>query len=292
MILPAEDVTLYGRKARVVDLDGQDSANGTGVDRQVSNVVQFPRDWIGPSEELVPFGPRADRIAVEDPPDLPSASDFWGEHAAAMHSVLEDPNAERAPTESPLAGADPQPTKRRLTSSRRIAAPATVALVAASVVAMFAFGQSGHVQRPPVVRTSTGFLADAGRRLTGSEGIVGAVRHEQVSAVAAMRRMRVMRHVLTPRHHAAARPHAAAGGGATATTVTVHYSSPSLSTAPVATNVGPSTSSGSGSAGTTAGGTSGSASSATSTGSGSGGSTSAPTGPVGPGAPFGPGHLG
>lgn len=56
-----------------------------------SNVVQFPRDWLGPREELVPFGPAADD---EDQPPAPARGgaearerdrasaltqdDFWG----------------------------------------------------------------------------------------------------------------------------------------------------------------------------------------------------------------------
>ncbi len=285
-------------RARVVDLEGQDSAKGTGEDRQVSNVVQFPRDWIGPSEELIPFGPRAQRVAVDDPHELPSASDFWGEHAAAMHSVLEDPNAERAPAETvpPAEDASPQRTRGRVTTNRRRAAPPVIALVAASVVAVLVLAQPRQVAKPPVLGSSVGFLADAGRRLTNSEGIVGAVRREQASAVAAMQRVRVIRRLVAQRHHVAVRS-SPTGAGPGATTITVHYSSPSLSTTPAVTYVAPSASSGSGSGGTTTtgpstSGTSGSASNATSGNSGTSSSTSAPAGPVGAGAPFGPGHLG
>ncbi len=285
-------------RARVVDLEGQDSAKGTGEDRQVSNVVQFPRDWIGPSEELIPFGPRAQRVAVDDPHELPSASDFWGEHAAAMHSVLEDPNAERALAETvpPAEDAPPQRTRGRVTTNRRRAAPPVIALVAASVVAVLVLAQPRQVAKPPVLGSSVGFLADAGRRLTNSEGIVGAVRREQASAVAAMQRVRVIRRLVAQRHHVAVRS-SPAGAGPGATTITVHYSSPSLSTTPAVTYVAPSASSGSGSGGTTTtgpstSGTSGSASNATSGNSGTSSSTSAPAGPVGAGAPFGPGHLG
>ena len=59
------------------------------------NVVRFPRDWIGPREELVPFGPSAHRDQQADEPDAAepdrpiSAEDFWGEHSAALHDTLE-----------------------------------------------------------------------------------------------------------------------------------------------------------------------------------------------------------
>jgi hypothetical protein len=52
-------------------------------------VVRLPRDWLGPREELVPFGPRAPSEDTEEPP--PSAEDFWGERSAAIHDALEAP---------------------------------------------------------------------------------------------------------------------------------------------------------------------------------------------------------
>jgi hypothetical protein len=43
------------------------------------NVVQLPRDWLGPREDLVPFGPSAHRDAPAPVTELPrSADDFWG----------------------------------------------------------------------------------------------------------------------------------------------------------------------------------------------------------------------
>lgn len=57
-------------------------------------MVRLPRDWLGPREELVPFGPRASSEDAEQPP--PSANDFWGERSAAIHDALEAP-ADNAP---------------------------------------------------------------------------------------------------------------------------------------------------------------------------------------------------
>lgn len=75
------------------------------------NVVRLPRDWLGPRDELVPFGPSADvhlpppvggkststprAPAFEGeaggPSPVPvSPADFWGEHAAALHEALEE----------------------------------------------------------------------------------------------------------------------------------------------------------------------------------------------------------
>jgi hypothetical protein len=79
--------------------DGRDRQPGQG---QEDNVVRLPRDWLGPRDELVPFGPSA----VPDPPEVESEAgappgahddpvpvspaDFWGEHAAALHDALEE----------------------------------------------------------------------------------------------------------------------------------------------------------------------------------------------------------
>jgi len=62
------------------------------------NVVRLPRDWLGPREELVPFGPRVVSLDAEPAPPSdngeaapPSAEDFWGERAAAIHDALQAP---------------------------------------------------------------------------------------------------------------------------------------------------------------------------------------------------------
>ncbi len=52
------------------------------------NVVRFPREWLGPREELVPFGPDADEDqSFASPEDGPA--DFWGEGSAAVQAVFE-----------------------------------------------------------------------------------------------------------------------------------------------------------------------------------------------------------
>ena len=87
-------------------------------DGQSADVLHFPRDWFGPPEELVPFGPRAhaaDELelrrrgpvglrpaevlggALEDPPqtgnldEAPAPDDFWGEHSAQIQGAVEGP---------------------------------------------------------------------------------------------------------------------------------------------------------------------------------------------------------
>jgi len=69
--------------------EGRNTETGEQEARPRANVVRLPRDWLGPREELVPFGPRASSEEAEEPP--PSAEDFWGERSAAIHDALEAP---------------------------------------------------------------------------------------------------------------------------------------------------------------------------------------------------------
>lgn len=55
-----------------------------------SNVVPFPRDWIGPPEDLVPLG----GPELEGDEELGSAlgaDAFWGERSASLHEPIEAP---------------------------------------------------------------------------------------------------------------------------------------------------------------------------------------------------------
>ena len=58
-----------------------------------SNVIRLPRDWLGPPEELVPFGISAatEDVADLDPTVTLLASDFWGEESAAVQHALPAP---------------------------------------------------------------------------------------------------------------------------------------------------------------------------------------------------------
>jgi hypothetical protein len=78
-----------------VKTGGPHSEDGSKPTDAENNVVRFPRDWIGPRKDLVPFGPAA------DPPTQtastftapPSADDFWGEDSAAVQDALQAPHA-------------------------------------------------------------------------------------------------------------------------------------------------------------------------------------------------------
>ena len=69
---------------------------------EADNVIRFPRDWFGSKEDLIPFGPAADRLEAEQAARVEAGS---AAHAGATPTdgVLSDPAAD------PLAGAAPGP---------------------------------------------------------------------------------------------------------------------------------------------------------------------------------------
>jgi hypothetical protein len=93
---------LGGRNRRAVDegrsaslsTEGPQTEAGRREKTPETNVVRLPRDWLGPREELVPFGPRADATAAEVVGSAgapPSANDFWGEQSGELQRALQGP---------------------------------------------------------------------------------------------------------------------------------------------------------------------------------------------------------
>lgn len=79
-----------------MDREGSTSGRNGGKTLQTGNVVRLPRDWLGPRDELVPFGtplddlPSADESVTESgTPAPPSAQSFWSADAAALHAPLD-----------------------------------------------------------------------------------------------------------------------------------------------------------------------------------------------------------
>ena len=87
-------------------------------------ILRFPGDWVGPLEELVPFGPAADR---ESPGD---AADFWGENSAELQDAVE-------------LGDQPPPPRREPIRLRRWLLPAGGSLAAALFAVAGVLGGSG-----------------------------------------------------------------------------------------------------------------------------------------------------
>jgi hypothetical protein len=108
-----------------------------GATETSNKVVRLPRDWLGPPEELVPLGQSAQPPAEPDVTGF-APNDFWGERAAAVHSVVQAPEAE-PPADPPTIGS----TKLRV-GRRRLAAAAFAGIAAAAAVAFLLAGSPNH----------------------------------------------------------------------------------------------------------------------------------------------------
>jgi len=142
--------------------EGRHSESGDQEGPPRPNVVRLPRDWLGPREDLVPFGPRASSEDAEEPP--PSADDFWGERSAAIHDALEAP----ADASGGPVGAQ---TRRRF--DRR---PRATAVGVLAIALLVAIGFVSSVSGPGPGRPGA-----AGRAAGGSKVGVAAVFGSGVS---------------------------------------------------------------------------------------------------------------
>lgn len=115
---------------------GTDTSRPSSGD--TANVVRIPRDWFGPKEDLVPFGPRpwadeTERGAPPAPPHDPKPVDpdtFWGEDSDSVHGVL-DGGIESAGR-----------PRGRVRQGRWVAAAACFTLVATAGLATWLLGSS------------------------------------------------------------------------------------------------------------------------------------------------------
>ncbi len=139
--------------------EGRQTEAGEREAHPRATVVRLPRDWLGPREELVPFGPRADgqnaggAVRSDEPPPgaeeaatsadepPPSAEDFWGERSAAIHNALQAPADD--PAAVGTAGTRRPPRSRGRLDRRMVAAAAGSLAVAAVVLLAVSSGFSG-----------------------------------------------------------------------------------------------------------------------------------------------------
>jgi len=126
---------------------------------QRSKVVRLPRDWLGPREELVPFGPRSASVEGHEPPPNPedrppSPADFWGEQSAAIQSALEAPAA-------PGYGRAGSGGPRTIRVDRRalLGVAAVLATAAVTVVALVLSSPGPHGASQPGGGSKVGFAA-------------------------------------------------------------------------------------------------------------------------------------
>lgn len=114
--------------------EGQQTESGERAAEPRGKIVRLPRDWLGPRDELVPFGPRSAPPEANETP--PSPSDFWGEQSAELQSALRGP----AVREDPDDGPDAAPAIRFGHVDRRAmtGVAAVLMIAAATVVALVA----------------------------------------------------------------------------------------------------------------------------------------------------------
>jgi hypothetical protein len=242
-----------------------------------SNVIRLPRNWLGPPEELVPFGISA---ATEDIGDLDPtvtllASDFWGEESAAVQHALPAP-ADRSGNEIGEHARHPR-------------VPLRAALLAAGAAAVLGVGTVGlglTGSSRPATNSSSAFQFGSLAVVLPPMLAIDAAKASRDRRVARLRVESIARH---PRRRPARdeSPSPARYVPTSAGNRSVQGSSaaPRYDTSATSSTTSVSTAAtGASSVGTGAG------------GEGSPAATdshrSTPAGPAGPGAPFGPGHLG
>ena len=138
--------------------EGRQTEAGEGAGDARDTVVRLPRDWLGPREELVPFGPRAASQradgALPSDESPPSAEDFWGERSAAIHDALQAPADDAAA----VGAARTRPPRRSLRGlDRRILGVA--ASLAVAVVVLLAVSSSFSGPSRPAGGSKAGVAA-------------------------------------------------------------------------------------------------------------------------------------
>jgi hypothetical protein len=268
-----------------VSTDGPRSEDGGNGARSDDNVVRLPRDWLGPREELVPFGP-ADAEGRDSRNGMPTADDFWGEESSAMQSVLETParssaSARFAPRlRGGRSGAWSAARARiQLAAQRALSARRTI-LAVLTVAALVTLGITSALPgaRKPAVPAGTN---TAGQKTAQLRSVAGSALPPSIGYRPQAREHAGANHAVESAREKRAR----AGEGRTRfvalkrrTAHPVRYAAPLQTTpsSPSSTGSGPSSGS----------------STAAASSSRAASSSPRPAGPAGPGAPFGPGSLG
>jgi hypothetical protein len=286
-----------------VESEGRHSQGDAEPADAVDNVVRFPRDWFGPPEELVPFGPSASPAETVDPA-APVALDpdaFWGENASSIQNVVQvprvvdvGPNETEVPSETEVPFAPEHATVAaaaigpRKGWAGRLAGRVVAAAAVGIVALMFGLGQVGSSPGPAHPVMARVAHAVAARPALGP-AIDRLIRQRA-------RAGRAETHASgTTLHHAvrsgsrstdsAARSRSRTSAAASRAPMQANVAAPPQTSEMVSQTSAPAPRPGSGDVASAA------AAGSSGTGGGSGGS-GAPTGPQGAGSPFGPGHLG
>jgi hypothetical protein len=126
----------------------------------------LPREWLGPTEELVPFGVSADDTppppTAISPPGAPSspasttppsAQSFWTEEAASLHAALqgEPPPPSPPPADTPASTPRGRPPRRRPHLNARAIPVLTFGAIALGLIALIG-SLLGSAHRPASAR--------------------------------------------------------------------------------------------------------------------------------------------
>ncbi len=129
--------TAAGEKGLQNRMNGEDWQREGDVGAKGDDNVVRLTDWLGPREDLIPFGPRSEAgepTGAESPPSdadsPPSAADFWSETSAAVQDALTAPHHGNAPARAGESSGPIRVTRRSRKSAaalwgrRRAAMPA------------------------------------------------------------------------------------------------------------------------------------------------------------------------
>lgn len=169
-----------------MDNDFRQTDEGGERSLEGDNVVRLPRDWLGPREELIPFGPAA--YAAEDGGHAesgtsPTAHDFWGgeglgsAHEAPLPGLDQGAMTGRA-GRFPRAGARGRRFARAGARSRVRAQLVAISVLGLAVTAVLAtLVLRDAVQRAPerslVAAQTEGVAARSGLDSVGSQPVHG-----------------------------------------------------------------------------------------------------------------------
>jgi hypothetical protein len=186
-------------------LKGGRQIKGGETAQPADKVVRLPRDWLGPREDLVPFGPGASAPEPESdasapsPEAPPTAADFWGERSAAVQA----PADEAIEADARFAA----PRRRRVfgTQARRqVAAVTGLAVAAAAVVWVMSgvLGPSGsapHAAGTAKLNMAAVLSNGVSRTLQRGLALVGASAGRSQTPPAARHRVPAVRRIARPR---------------------------------------------------------------------------------------------
>lgn len=184
-----------------MDTSERDNRQGGSGKAPDDNVVRLPRDWLGPRQELVPFGPSVRASAPEsEPGPLWSADDFWGGDAAASPHDVGSPSGDgithgrgRRPRRLPRLWRPVSGFRGRLagTSGARI----IIGLAAAAVLVVGLIGAGLRGSPPP--KPAAQPLAS---NQSGFDASIGAALAQQTHRARLAPSTR-MKHAFTARRH-------------------------------------------------------------------------------------------